>query len=172
MSQELIEQIEQAFSAVEYPGEDDLTSSSYGEEPDALKRAFAKKDNWQTLDPTFLDQAPEGWSSALSFFSDRAFVFYLPAYLIADIRGDLNQVSPEFSLCYGVTPWSEGQKIAKIWGGGTIGERTRQRFALFTPEQVAVIVAYLWWKLAALASKELDNITLALENYWLERDAS
>ena len=172
MSKELIEQIEQAFASGEYPGDNDLTSSSYGEEPDALKRAFAKKDNWQTLDFTFLDQAPEGWSSALSFFSDRAFVFYLPAYLIADIRGDLVHVSPESSLCYGVTPWDESRKIAKIWGGGTIGERMRQRFALFTPEQVAAIVAYLWWKLEALASEDLDSITLALENYWLERDAS
>ena len=174
MSEELIAQIEKAFVGVEYPGENYLTSSTYGDEPEALKRSFSKKDNWRTLDSNFLDQAPEGWASALSFFSDQAFVFYLPAYLIADLRGELSHVSPDFSLCYGVA-WGD-QKIAKIWGGGTIGEHARQRFALFTTEQVAAIVSYLWWKLNALktdnAEYEDPDITQALENYWLERNSS
>ena len=33
---------------------------------------------------TLIDRAPDGFGSALSFFSDEAFRFYLPAYLIAD----------------------------------------------------------------------------------------
>jgi hypothetical protein len=122
MSLELIKKIKMAFASVEYPGDRDITDSTYGEEPEALKREFIKKKDWRGLDSEFLDQAPEGWRTALSFFSDRAFHFYLPAYLIADIRGELTEVCPEFHLCYGVTASNENNKIAKIWGwnsGGT-----------------------------------------------------
>jgi hypothetical protein len=168
MSQVLIKQIEKAFASVAYFGDNDLTSSIYRDEPEALKRAFRGKDDWRTIDANFLDQAPEGWSSALSFFSDLAFKFYLPAYLIADLRGDLTNASPEFSLCYGVTPQSEGKKIAKIWGGVTVGDYKRQRFALFNSEQVSAISNYLRWKV--LESEDVD-IVQALENYWLEREA-
>jgi hypothetical protein len=81
METELIQQIEVAFADVEYPGdpasltlrERDITDSTYGEEPEALKREFTGKKDWRSLDPKFLDQAPEGWRTALCFFSDRAF---------------------------------------------------------------------------------------------------
>lgn len=164
----LIAQIEQAFADVVYPGDAALTDSTYGEEPAALQRDFQGKDDWRGLTADFLDQAPEAWGSALSFFSDRALVFYLPAYLMADVRGELARVTPEFRLCWAVTPQAETHKLAKCWGGGTIGARSRQGFALFSAAQVDAIVAYLWWKLVASGGDDLI-ITQALENYWLER---
>ncbi len=73
--QTLIDQIEQAFSQVEYPGDENLTDSTYGEEPEALINEFQGRTDWTTLTPKFLDQAPDGWGSALSFFSAAALQF-------------------------------------------------------------------------------------------------
>lgn len=168
MHDALIERIERAFADVVYPGDDDLTDSTYGEEPEALKEAFRGKTDWRTLASAFLDQAPDGWGTALSFFSDRALLFYLPAYLVADLRGQLARQDPTGRLCISVTPQSEDQKIAKRWGGGTMGERARAAFSLFDAEQVQVIVAYLWWALDAHGDEDLI-VRQALENYWLQR---
>lgn len=167
-SSSLIQQIEQAFANVVYPGDDNLADSLYGEEPEALRIEFRGKTDWRTLDDDFLNQAPDGWGTALSFFSPTALKFYLPAYLIADIRGTLQCSDPAFRLCIFVTPQLENKKIAKVWGGGTLGEIARQEFDIYSSEQVAAIVAYLWWKLES----DIYNpvVEQGLENYWLERD--
>jgi hypothetical protein len=159
-------QIETAFADVTYPGDHDLTSSTYGEDPEALKREFKGKRNWRELDAKFLDQAPEGWRTALSFFSDRAFVFYLPAYLIADLQGGLIEVTVEFYLCYGLTSKTANKKIAEIWGGGTTGQSARRKYDQFNSQQVTAIIAYLRWK---LEQQEDENIAQALEHYWSPR---
>lgn len=167
MKEKLILQIERAFADVTHPGDDNLTYSTYGEEPEALKREFQGKTDWHVLDAAFLDQAPEGWASALSFFSDRALLFYLPAYMIADVRGELRTASPDARLCLPVTPPFESKKIASIWGGGTMGEWARNGFSLFSAEQVRVIVEYLWWKLDAYGYEDI-TISQALQHYWLD----
>ena len=167
---ELISRIERAFADVAYPGDDDLTDSTYGEEPAALVEEFLEKTDWRQLDDEFIDQAPDGWGSALSFFSDNALRFYLPAYMIADIRGHLNTSDPAFRLCASLTPQAEKRKIAKIWGGGTMGERARAAFDCYDAEKVSVIVDYLWWKLESLGGYDV-TIEQALENYWLERNS-
>lgn len=104
---------------------------------------------------------------ALSFFSDEAFRFFLPAFLIADIKEELNFNDPSIRLCWALTPQAEGQKIAKAWGGETMGARARKCFDAFSKEQVHAIVAYLNYKL----SKDEYNPTIrqALESYWLKR---
>lgn len=166
----LIAKIERAFADVPYPGDADLTDSTYGEEPAALVEEFRGKSDWRKLDAAFLDQAPDGWGSALSFFSGNALRFYLPAYLIADIRGRLEHSDPAVRLCASLTPLGEGRKIARIWGGGTMGERARAEFGRYSAEQVSAIVAYLWWKLEG--DSYCDPIVeQAMENYWLIRDA-
>jgi hypothetical protein len=166
---DLIAKIEQAFVDVPYPGDEFLTDSTYGEEPAALVEEFRGRDDWRALDAEFLDQAPDGWASALSFFSGKALRFYLPAYMIADIRGQLRSSDPAFRLCAFLTPLGGRRKIAKMWGGGTMGERARADFACYDRRQVAAIVAYLWWKLDAVGGHD-PTIEQALENYWLERN--
>jgi hypothetical protein len=169
MTQELIVQIKTAFENLKYPGDHDLTDSTYGEEPEALKRAFRGKTNWQTLDSDFLDQAPEGWSTALSFFSGRAFQFYLPAYLIADLQGQLPSLSLEFYLIYGLTTDTEPEKIADFWGGGTTSKRAIDRYNHLNLEQAQAVVAYLQWTLENFKDA---NVTQALQAYWLPRTAT
>ncbi len=107
-----------------------------------------------------------GSGGALAFFSDRAFQFCLPAYLIADLLGRLELGFPASCLCVGLTQQDEGERLAKVWGGGTLGERARARFDLFNEAQRACVVAYLWWKLGV---DDVDALSIerALENFWL-----
>jgi hypothetical protein len=175
MSQELNAQIQTAFADVVYPGDDDLTSSTYGEEPEALKRVFRGRTDWRRLDAEFLDFAPEGWGTALSFFSHRAFVFYLPAYLVADVQTGLAAVTVEFHLTHGLATEAANETIAEIWGGGTVGERAIRRFDQFTVPQATAIVAYLRWKSARIQADfhyQDADVAEALNSYWLARTES
>jgi hypothetical protein len=168
-AQILIERIAAAFSEVAYPGDDDLVAPSYGEEPAALTREFAGRTDWRVLESAFLDRAPDGWGTALSFFSDRALQFYLPAYLIADVRGLLECSDPASRLCILLTPQAGEQRISRIWGGGTLGSKARSCFDQFSPAQVSVIVAWLRW---TRAQSDYDpTIDQALDCYWLPREA-
>lgn len=166
--QDLIDQIEHAFADVAYPGDDDLTNSTYGEEPAALIKEFRGKRDRTQLTSAFLNQAPDGWATALSFFSARALRFYLPVYLVADIRGELEMPDPISRMCSFLTPLGEKKKIPKRWGGGTMGDRARETFGQFNDAQVAACVAYLKWKLDSTGGNDL-TIEHALENYWLKR---
>ena len=163
----LVGRVRAAFADVVYPGDDRLTDSM-GDEPDALREDFRGRDDWTALDIAFLNQAPDGWASALSFFSGEALRFYLPAYLVADLEGTLMCSEPSYRLCAFVTPMMEGRKLAQFYGGGTLGEHARREFALFDAAQVTVIVDYLWWKLDQGYDPTVEQ---ALENYWLPRQA-
>lgn len=164
----IIAKIEHAFATVPYPGDGNLAAKSYGDEPAELEEEFRGKRDWRALDGKFLDQAPRGWASALSFFSDEAFKFYLPAYLICDLRGELRALAPEFSLTVGLTQMGGSPKIAQAFGGGTMGDRARARFLNYDKPQVAAIVDYLWWKLSEAEGYE-PTLEEALESYWLPR---
>jgi len=163
----LAKKIETAFADVQYPGDEDLTTS-FGEEAEALEAEFRGRTDWKALKPEFLNQAPDGWGSALSFFSAAALQFYLPAYLIADIKGKLDTADASTRLCMFVTPQTENKKLAKVYGGGTLGEYARKEFERFSAPQVSAIVSYLWWKLENDGYN--PTIEQALENYWLERE--
>lgn len=165
---QLVPRVRAAFADVVYPGDDRLTDS-FGDEVDALVRDFRGRDDWTLLDADFLNQAPEGWGSALSFLSGEALRFYLPAYLVADLEGSLLIGDPTPRLCAFVTPMMEGKKLARFYGGGTLGEHARREFALFDAAQVSVIVDYLWWKLNEVGYD--PTVEQALEHYWLPRAA-
>ncbi len=94
--------IAEAFGGLERPGNWALRGSDEGEEPSLVEQAFADKDDWRTIDPDFLDKAPDGFASALSFFSDEAFRYFLPAYLVADLDDRLELVDPVFHLTTGL----------------------------------------------------------------------
>lgn len=155
--------IEKAFCDVNYPGDENLVNSSYGEEPELVKQHFRGKKDWRIINAEELDL-----DGALSFFSDEAFRFFLPAFLIADINDALSFNDPSIRLCWALTPQAEGQKIAKVFGGETMGERARKCLDDFSKEQVHAIVAYLQYRL----TKDEYNPTIqqALEHYWLKHE--
>jgi hypothetical protein len=164
-------QIRQAFAAAEYPGDWCLRGSSEGDEPYLVEDEFRAKTDWRALDPEFLDCAPGGLASALSFFSDEAFRFYLPAYLVADLDGRLERVDPVFYLCYGLDEASrEGLVNPRRYGRRTWFDEARHKFAMFTRTESAAIVAYLHWRCHAEELPDFGGrIEQALQNYWLER---
>lgn len=104
-------QIRSAFAEVQYPGDERLRGSDEGDEPFQTEREFRGKRDWRDLDAEFLDSSPNGLGSALSFFSHEAFRFYLPAYLIADIDGRLESVTPAFHLTHGLDESSRRERI-------------------------------------------------------------
>lgn len=150
--EKLKEQIRTAFAAVRYPGDKHLRGSDQSDEPFMVERAFYGKSDWRVLAPEFIDGAPEGLGSALSFFSDAAFHFFLPAYLIADLDRKLERSQPHFHL----TDHFE-------------------RFSAFTREQAAAVAGYLEFRLAGLempyARQEQRRIEHALLSYWYGRAA-
>jgi len=172
--QQLSQQIRDAFAGVTYPGDWCLRGSNEGTEPFLLEREFKGKDNWQTLDPSFIDRAPDGFATALSFFSDEALRFYLPAYLIADLAGDLKQTDVVFYLTHGLDSASRNERVnPQRYGERTWFDAVSHRFSVFDKKQAAVIAAYLIAKREsdALLDFERCRIDEALHHYWLPRAA-
>jgi len=162
-------QIQDAFSAVEFPGDWCLIDSREGSEPALLEQEFKGKHDRMALSAEFIDQAPNGLSTALSFFSDEAFHFYLPAYLVADLDGQLKRANPVFALTHGLDSESRGQKInPRRYGNRTWFEHARHKFAMFSADEAAAIVGYLIYKreYGALSDYEKTHIDEALDGYW------
>ena len=95
--------IRSAFATTPRPANAELRGSSEGDEPWLVQEEFSDKHDWRALDAAFLDRAPQGLSSALSFFSREAFRYFLPAFLIADLDDSLETADPAFHLWHGLT---------------------------------------------------------------------
>lgn len=161
-----------AFSAGVYPGDWCLKNSTEGEEPFMLEAEFKGKKDWRALTPEFLDRAPGGLGSALGFFSDEAFRFYLPAYLIADLDGKLEFCDVKFYLTGGLCEASKRTAInPKRYGERSWWEYARFRFSVFSQEQCAAIAAYLRFKLESpeLSDQEKVRVGEAVNIYWEPR---
>lgn len=95
--QRVIEQIRQAFRDTERPGDAFLQGSREGCEPGESVAPFMGVAEWSQLDPVTLDAS----YTALSFFSEGGFRYFLPAYLIADLEERLQTADPVFHLTNG-----------------------------------------------------------------------
>jgi hypothetical protein len=166
--QDTKQRIHRAFAEVPYPGDSNLRGSSEGDEPFLLEQEFQGKHDWTALSPDFIDQAPDGFASALSFFSIAAFRFYLPAYLLADLEGQLVYTDPVFYLTYGLTDATREVEVnPKRFGTLTWFEYVSTRFSVFTPKQAGAVACYLKIKLKDAASDfEHEQIEQALRNFW------
>lgn len=170
-NEEVKAQIREAFSPNQYPGDWCLKGSTEGEEPYLVEKEFKGKTDWAALDPEFLDQAPDGFASALSFFSDEAFRFYLPAYLIADLDDRLQSSDPAFHLTHGLDDSSMRELInPRRFGGRTWRDHVHSKFAMFAREEARAIVAYLEFKMdIAELPSEAEIISQSLNNFWKKR---
>jgi hypothetical protein len=164
-------QIRAAFEDTPPPDPGDLRGSGEGDEPFLLEAEFRDVPDWRQVEVAFIDRAPDGFGSALSFFSSAAFRYYLPAYLLADLRGQLQQANPLFHMWHGLaddlrdTPVNE-----RRYGRWTWFEAISDRFRVFAACEVTAIVAYLRCK-AEHDELGLDRprVEQALRNYWLTR---
>src|ERR671910_2162002 len=178
----VIQKIEVAFAGNAFPGARFLQGSFEGCEPYDEVGPFEKLEDWRGIEARFLD----GHASALSFFSEAGFRFFLPAYLISDLSGRLQTADPLFHLTHGFSDWTTevptGNRTLLMkhgrsafinprrYGAMTSHDYARYRLSVFTREEAGAIVAYLEFK----RDTDLDiidrtAIDAALESFWLER---
>ena len=178
----VVEEIQRAFAQNEHPGGRFLQGSFEGCEPYEEVGPFENVEDWRRIDADFLD----GHANALSFFSEAGFRYFLPAYLISDLRGKLQTAGPLFHLTHGFSDWTTevpaGERTFEIRHGGsafinprrygamTSYDYARYRLSVFTREEATAIVAYLEFK-RDLDPDVIDKtaIDAALDSFWLER---
>lgn len=180
--EQVIDLIREAFGATAYPGDAFLQGSFDDCEPYDEVGAFAGKTDWSRLDSTFLDTH----YCALSFFSEGGFRYFLPAYLIADLRGELLTADPLFHLCHGFAVLSAKMPVGvqtfrrdsggktlvnpKRYGAMTWSDYARHRLSAFTREEAKAIVEFMLYKREQdSADPRASRIDAALHEFWLDR---
>ncbi len=180
--QEVIAGIHSAFHETDHPGDAFVQGSHEGCEPTEVTAPFKGVAHWSAIDPAVLD----GAATALSFLSEGAFRHFLPAFLIADLQGQLQTADPIFHLTHGFfdsivkVPTGTGVyektmgKSAFVnprrYGAMTWSDQARARLSVFTREEAGAIVAYLEYKRDAdpsgVSNREIDA---ALDGLWRQR---
>jgi len=168
---QIVEEIRAAFPAIRPPLSEPLNNSSQGSEPLSIVTDFHDKDDWTRLDAKWIDEAPDGWASALNFLSHEAICFYLPAYLIADLHGRLERAEPSFQLTYGFDDLTRDQRI-RPQEDRTWTDYAKDRWARLTSCQVEAVVHYLEWRVANDPMRLESAVSEALDSYWRGRVAS
>ena len=185
-SDALVQTIRAGFAASVYPGDAFLQGSFDGCEPYEEVGPFKGATDWMMLESAFLDAR----YCALGFFSEAAFRFFMPAYLVADLRGQLFTADPAFHLTHGLADedhtehQTDGSSITRRWGRSVLlnprryGAMTwydyaRYRLSVFAREEAAAILGYLGWKRdRSEFPHEQRTIDAAVELFWRERAAS
>jgi hypothetical protein len=180
----VIEAIREAFGSNEYPGDHFLQGSFEGCEPADAVGPFVGQEDWAAVDSQVLDGA-----GALNFFSEAGFRFFMPAYMVADLREQLMTEDPVFHLVHGFhdiaveVPTKSGTFVRKTgkstfvnprrYGAMTWYDYGRQRLSVFTREEAQAIVSYLEHRRAS-DSNGLNHASIdaALEEYWRDRAAN
>lgn len=117
-----------------------------GSDAKAAARAKDEAGDWSRIPPDLLNST----HSSLSFFDPKGMRFHLPAYLIADIKGTLQQ-DVVFHLTY-------------------TGHDAQARFSLLTPKQREAVHQFLLYHLATTPepnrSFEKPMIDNAIAEFW------
>ncbi len=164
----LIDEIYSAFPAQRPHCFNPLVNSQQGEEPFETAEAFADKTDWTELDGKWIDAAANGWGTALTFLSDEAACFYLPAWLVAELHGKTAQSDPAFNLSYGFTDdhWSSA---ARSPADTNWADYSCKRWSHLIPAQVMAVVHFLEWYAGRTDDISSAQARQALNNYWRPR---
>jgi hypothetical protein len=178
----VIEIIHAAFDPDEHPGDLWLQGTFEGDEPYDEIGAFKGRHDWRTVESSFLDEH----YTALSFFSEGGFRYYIPAYIVADLRNELRTADPVFHLTHGFVDFSTTMEVADRtftrsngrtrlinpirYGALTFLDYARHRLSVFCREEAAAILAYL--EVAHEAPRHeysRDAIEAAIADFWQAR---
>lgn len=150
--------IRQAFKDTPAPAPDDMSRSVQGDEPYEYAVEFRGK-RWSDLSVAFLSFH----SAALSFFSDAAFRYFIPAFMLADLSGAEWNGDPVFALTHGLAKEDAEKEDTFDWAA-----IAKRRFAPFSADERQAVAAYL-----EHAGRQYSNgdprITEALASYWAAR---
>ncbi|HEX2620343.1 MAG TPA: DUF6714 family protein [Phototrophicaceae bacterium] len=129
--------IETAFADAAYPGDENITNENHCDECYQVAQAFKGK-HWRNLtDVKFINYHYD----VLAFFKAPAFQFFLPAFLLVDLK----QGTTAFIL-YALTPPEIISSSTDEWFekfGESQFDNFKRTIAGFTPRQWAVIKEYL-----------------------------
>jgi hypothetical protein len=181
----VIELIREAFGGNEFPGNDYLQGSFEGSEPFEEIEPFKGREGWQAIDAEFLDMH----SAALSYFSEAGLRYFLPAYLVADLRDELLTADPLFTLVHGFSDMSVSfhagtREFVRMtgkasfvnprrYGAATFYDHARWRLSVFAREEARAIVAYLKYRRDSRPRGiQMAEIDAALSRFWLQRAES
>jgi len=179
---QVIALVRSVFARNKYPGDAFLVGSHEGCEPEEEVGPFRGKTDWVALDAKFLD----AHAGALHFFSEAGLRFFLPAYLIADVRGELKYAETEFCLAHGFSEVAtevthNGRQFVlragksqfinpRRFGAATFSDYARYRLSVFTREEAGAIVAYLEYKRDSVKGDATTKyIDAALDLFWRKR---
>ena len=168
-----------------HPGEAFLVGSREGCEASEVIVPFMGVADWSQVAAEILDANSE----ALSFFSEGGFRFFLPAYLIADLKGQLQTADPLFHLTggfsdavvqvptkvrvYEKTIGKSALLNPRRYGAMTFYDYARYRLSIFAREEAEAIVVYLEYRQDLDSDGiETSSITAALDGFWRERTAT
>jgi hypothetical protein len=182
---DVLQMIRDAFGKNEYPGDAFLQGSTEGCEPYDEVAPFRGIAEWEKLEPGFLD----AHAAALSFFSEAGLRFFLPAYLIADVRGQLKSADPLTPLTHGFSDVEVKVTVnnrhfilrtgksellnPRRYGAATFYDYAKYRLSIFTREEAQAIVAYLEYKRDLdVRTPDRTRIDAALASYWNARAAN
>jgi len=178
----VIEIIRSAFDPDDHPGDQWLQGSFDGCEPYDEIGAFKDLHDWRTLEPSFLDQH----YTALSFFAEAGLRYYIPAYIVADIRRALQTADPVFHLTHGFVDFSvnmdvSGQTFTRSsgrtrlinpirYGASTFLDYARHRLSVFCREEAVAILAYLEFAYEVPWHEDSrDAIERSIADFWRAR---
>ena len=178
----VVEIIRTAFDPDDHPGDRWLQGSFDGCEPYDEIGAFKGLHDWRTLEPAFLDQH----YTALSFFSEAGLRYYIPAYIVADIRQALQTADPVFHLTHGFVDFSATMEVGGEtfirasgrtrlinplrYGALTFLDYARHRLSVFCREEAAAILAYLEFAYEAPWHEySREAIERAIADFWKAR---
>ena len=148
----LAERILSAFASVKLGDGVGLTESrgkdDYEDDETLVKyRSYDEKDDWQKIPLSELNSA----SGGLCFFDAEGMRFHLPAYLIADLRGEYN-----FGMAFNLTHMSD---------------HCITQFELLNPEQRQCVRTFLVHIMDDPDYQfDRDDIQKALDSYWLDEE--
>lgn len=178
--------IETGFARTPHPGARFLQGSFDGCEPEEAVAPFRAFADWRRVPSDLLDAQ----YTALSFLSEGGFRFFLPAWLCADVRGELRTAVPLSHLTMGFTRIAVSKTAAgrafelafcgsallnpRRYGAMTFEDAARHRLSVFCREEAAAIVAFLRYQREADGQLESSRaeIDTALAAFWERRAAT
>ena len=131
---ELRAQIERAWDATRYPGDDNIAYRQDGSHLECMQVAdFFRGKSWKDITLQCLRTYRGDGSACLSFMSPEAFRYYLPAYMLIalDNYGEADLIAD--SAVNALTPQPRGP-LQRFW---------EERVSEFTRDQKRAILAFL-----------------------------
>lgn len=126
-----------------------------------IRTDLAAVTDWTTLGPEVTAEIDR--NSGFGFLTKEAARFYLPAFLIADLRGSDLNTSLAFHL--GVYDPSTQTEEVTAWQL----EILQDYWDALAPEQAAAVCRYLEWRIATHSIEIERGAAFSLSAYWYRR---